>query len=350
MVRHLHRAWSRAVDEVSFGAINLLHLRHAADARGLGAYVKRWEGATFADYYRVEPPAERRALDSLAGTPPDAGRPSRIRFPTPLPGPREANNQAVFDLYPGPKGWTAPTLLIAHGLMSVSDIGYRQWAAKLNRRGWNGVFVHLPYHYARRPAGTFSGELSVTPDLVRTIEGVRQSVMEMRILLTWLQEHGGGRFAVWGTSYGAWISALLGCVEERVERLILVEPILDIDAAIWHSPACAAMRKALRREGIDEAHTEPHLRLCCPLQVPTPSWLDPRQVLMLAGTLDRIAAPATIRALHEKWVGSHYYEFPQGHVGYRLLPESARLAAELWPGDFASFTPGEAARKSVAPR
>ena len=332
MVRPLHRAWSWALDEASFGAINLLHLRHAADAAGLAAYVQQWEGTTFADYYRPDPAAEAQALAELASVIPPSDRSSQVRFSTPLPGSVVANNQAVFDLYPSSRGWTAPTLLVAHGLMSVSDIGYRRWAATLNRRGWNVVFVHLPYHYARRPAGSFSGELSVTADLVRTVEGVRQSVMEMRILLKWLERLGGSRFAAWGTSYGAWISALLGCVEERVGRLILVEPILDIDTSIWHSPACAAMRGALRRQGIDDAHTEPHLRLCCPLQAPLR--LDPRQALLLAGTYDRIAAPATIRALHEKWVGSHYYEFPQGHVGYRLLPESDRLAMELWPDDF----------------
>ena len=332
MVRHLHRAWSRAVDEASFGAINFLHLRHAADAAGLAAYVKRWEGAAFADYYRPDPAAEAQALGKLAAVVPPADRPSRVRFSSPLPGTVTANNQAVFDLYPCSRGWSAPTLLVAHGLMSVSDLGYRRWAATLNRRGWNVVFVHLPYHYARRPAGSFSGELSVTADLVRTVEGVRQAVMEMRILLQWLEGLGGSRFSAWGTSYGAWISALLGCVEKRVDRLILVEPILDIDTAIWHSPACAAIRRAMRRQGIDPAHTEPHLRLCCPLQAPLP--LDPRQTLLLAGTYDRIAAPATIRALHEKWAGSHYYEFPQGHVGYRLLPESDRLAMELWPEDF----------------
>jgi len=337
MVRHLHRLWARAVDEVSFGAINALHLRHDADAGRLRDYIAGWSGASFEEYYGVTgagAAAAAAALDALPEIP------RHLRFPSPLPGAFAANNLAAFDLYPAPAGWTAPTFLIAHGLMSVSDVGYRAWAARLNAQGWNVVFVHLPYHYARRPAGYLSGELSVSPDLVRTAEGARQSVIELRLLLRWLAARGGRLFAASGTSYGAWIMALLGCVEPLVGRLILVEPILDLQAAIWDSPACATVRRVLRRRGITPELTAAHLRLCCPLHAPPR--LDPRHVLLLAGTYDRIAPPATIRALHEKWAGSHFHEFPQGHVGYRLLPESFRLAAELWPEDFPSSVDGGA--------
>ena len=47
-----------------------------------------------------------------------------------------------------------------------------------------------------------------------------------------------------------------------------------------------------------------------------------------------------IEELAQKW-GAHYACFPQGHVGYTLMPESFRMAQELWAGDFVrgpSFT------------
>jgi len=344
--RLLHRAGAKLVDDASFGTINALHLRHSGGpgfAARLREYIAGWEGREFADYYRIDGPGVDPARNALAALPaPDPRRETRVRFPSPLPSHAEAdayeNDHAVYDLFPATAhgAWEkAPTLLMAHGLMSVSDIGYRRQAAKLNGLGWNVVFLHLPYHYARKPRAQWgrvsSGELAVTADLVRTVEGVRQSVVETRLLVEWLSGHGAPFFAGWGTSYGAWIMALLGCVEERMGRLVLVEPILDIQAAIWESPACAAMRWHLGRHGVTPGGTAPHLRLCCPLHVPPR--LDPRHVLLLAGTYDRIAPPETIRALHRKWEGSHFYEFPQGHVGYRLLPESFRLAKELWGAD-----------------
>ncbi|MDE1170367.1 MAG: hypothetical protein PW734_04025 [Verrucomicrobium sp.] len=343
MFRHLHRAAARVVDEVGFGAINLLHARQrpARDfAARLDAYVGGWRQATMEEYLAVpQETAAEAALAALDFQPPAPGQRGRLRFPSPLPGAHPANGHAVYDLYAGPAGWSAPTLLLTHGLMSVSDAGYRYWAARWNKAGWNVVFVHLPYHYARRPRGTFSGELCVTADLLRTVEGARQAVVELRMLLRWLAAQGGTRFAGWGTSYGAWVLGLLGCVEPLLaeSHLALIEPILDIDAAVWHSPACAVLRRWLRRRGVTPEMTAPHMRLCSPLHAGAPA-LPPERVLLLAGQYDRVAPPGVIRALHEKWRGSHFYEFPQGHIGYRLLPESFRLAGELWGGEFSAVS------------
>jgi poly(3-hydroxyalkanoate) synthetase len=57
---------------------------------------------------------------------------------------------------------------------------------------------------------------------------------------------------------------------------------------------------------------------------------------MLAGEYDRIAPPGEIEELARLWGGARYACFPQGHVGYTLMPESFRMAQELWPSDFAS--------------
>ena len=349
MFRHLHRIVHRAgawlIDEASFGAINALHLRHHGGegfADRLRDYIAGWSGSELDAYYAVtEGEGVERARTALAAFP-LGDCPARLTFPSPLPSalPHEENHHAVYDLFPcAAKGaWAnAPTLLMAHGLMSVSDVGYRREAARLNALGWNVVFCHLPYHYARKPRTGWitSGELAITADLVRSVEGVRQAVVETRLLVEWLAGKGAPFFVGWGVSYGAWVMALLGCVEERMGRLILVEPILDVQSAIWDSAACSGIRWHLGRQGVTRESTALHMRLCCPLHVPPR--LAPEHILMLAGSYDRVAPPETIRALHRKWVGSHFYEFPQGHVGYRLLPESFRLAGELWGGGLPRF-------------
>jgi len=84
----------------------------------------------------------------------------------------------------------APTVLMLHALASTSDKGYRVWAGRFNAAGWNACFVHLPYHYSRVPPGCQNGELAITPDLVRTGQGLRQGVTEMRQLMAWLRGRG----------------------------------------------------------------------------------------------------------------------------------------------------------------
>src|SRR6201999_3640175 len=126
---------------------------------------KRWDEFTAVwahrpveDFYAIPP----------GFTPPELPEQGRRRFDSPYPGEFPENNTAAFDFFPCEQGWTAPTMLIAHGLMSVSDVGYRMWARRLNALGWNAIFVHLPFHYSRRLKGHFHGELAVGGELLRT--------------------------------------------------------------------------------------------------------------------------------------------------------------------------------------
>jgi len=326
------QARAMVVDFVSFGLVNLLQARHPlpTDFRiRWDRFTEEWTGRPVEEFYRVP-------VDFVPPELPDQGR---LLFPSPYPGEHEKNNMAAFDFFPCKQGWTAPTMLLAHGLMSVSDFGYKLWARRLNEQGWNAVFVHLPYHYSRRLPGHFHGELCVGGELLRTAAGIRQSVVECRAVLQQLSKKGGTLFGGWGTSYGGWIMALLGCFEPLLQRLIMVEPILHIDNAIWRSPSSVSLRAGLRKVGLGPEDTAINMRLVCPAQ--QKPLLRGEHILMLAGQYDQIARPEEIQELQRLWTGSHYACFPQGHVGYTLMPESFRMAQELWPADFvkgSSFT------------
>ena len=328
----LDEARALAVDIASFGFVNVMQARHRlpADFRARwDAFTAEWSQRPVEDFYRIP--------DNVA--PPELPERGRLRFPSPFPGEHEPNNTATFDFFPCAQGWTAPTMLLAHGLMSVSDIGYRLWAKRLNARGWNAIFIHLPYHYSRRIPWHFHGEMCVGGELLRTANGLRQSVVECRLVLQQLRRKGGKLFGGWGTSYGGWIMALLACHEPLLQRLILVEPILNVDNAIWKAPSSITLRRALRKIGITPEDTARNMRLVCPLKLKP--LLTGQHILALAGQYDKIAPPEEIKTLAKAWDHAHFACFPQGHVGYTLMPESFRMAQELWASDFAggpSFT------------
>ncbi|WP_178087789.1 alpha/beta hydrolase, partial [Methylacidimicrobium cyclopophantes] len=260
------------------------------------------------------------------------GEALRISFPSPLPGPERRNRTAVFDLRLGPEGWSGPTMVIAHGLMSVSDVGYRYWAGRLNDLGWNAAFMHLPYHYARRPFLLFPGEMCVTADLVRTAETLRQGVLDLRVFAAWLRSRGARLLGGWGISYGGWILAEAACIERLFDRLMLLEPIFRIEHAMWESPSGRGIRKTLERLEIFPEIAAPHLRLVCPsLSRP---FLQPQEVLLLGGIYDRVVPLPLLEEFRDAWHGCHFYPFPQGHVGYRLMRESLGIAQTIWPRDF----------------
>jgi dienelactone hydrolase len=339
LLNRLDQARAMAVDLVSFGFVNVMQARHRLPPdfrQRWDQFTTEWAGSPVEEFYRIP--------DGFV--PPELPGHGRLKFPSPYPGDHEPNNHAAFDFFPCKQGWTAPTMLLAHGLMSVSDFGYRLWARRLNARGWNAVFIHLPYHYSRRLPWHFHGELCVGGELLRTAAGIRQSVVECRIVLQQLRKKGGHLFGAWGTSYGGWIMALLACFEPLLQRLVLVEPILNVDNAIWKAPSSVALRAALRKIGIRPEDTASSMRLVCPGKLK--ALIPGKHILTIAGQYDKIAPPEEIEELARQWDNAHFACFPQGHVGYTLMPESFRMAQEIWAADFAggpSFTEPESALK-----
>jgi pimeloyl-ACP methyl ester carboxylesterase len=186
--------------------------------------------------------------------------------------------------------------------------------------------VHLPYHYSRKPHGYWNGELAITADLIRNAEGLRQGVMELRQFIAALRECGAGEFGVLGTSYGAWIGALLAIVERDLRFVALMSPIINVEHAIWQCPASIFMRRELRRLNIEPALVARHFHLSSALHnLPLCS---PDRVLFAAGEFDLISRPSDVEQIHQKWAGSELLRVRQGHFGYRMLRETvARLKA-----------------------
>ncbi len=233
-------------------------------------------------------------------------------------GPPENARARAVTLTPLRPG--APTVLILHALMSASDTGYRRMAAWFALRGWNAIFPHLPFHYSRVPRGTLNGELAITSNLVRNAETLRQAVREVRQLMEICRAEGVHKFGILGTSYGGWVGALLTFLEADFEFVALVQPIVDVHAAIWRNPAAASLRRQLLRAGIAEDVSARHAHLSSPLDgLPL---CGPEKVILCAGMHDTISPAAALRRLQEKWVGARLLLARQGHFGYRAHKET----------------------------
>jgi pimeloyl-ACP methyl ester carboxylesterase len=153
---------------------------------------------------------------------------------------------------------------------------------------------------------------------------LRQGVIELRQLMSALRERGCREFAVLATSYGGWIGALLTLVESDFRFVALMSPIVNVEHAIWESPAARFMRRELRRANIDPSLVARHFHLSSPMHnLPL---CNPARVLFVAGEFDLITRPEHIEAIQQKWRGSELLRVQQGHFGYRMMRETiARL-------------------------
>jgi pimeloyl-ACP methyl ester carboxylesterase len=315
---------SHSMDSLLCASLNLLHTRHRLNGSSrdeMERYVAECERLTPQEYYGA---VFDTALVAQIGTTLDNGARHGHRTLTwrsPITTQFARNNTACADFFPALRdSASAPTVFLLHALMSATRIGYRRCAKQFNEMGWNVCFVHLPYHYSRVPRGYWNGELAITSNLIRNAEALRQSVIELRQLMRALREHGCGRFGVLGTSYGGWIGALLATIESDLRFAALMVPIVDLDHAIWESPATRLMRRELNRANIERSLVARHFHLSSPLHCQL--LCDPTRVIFVSGEFDSIAPIGPIEAIHQKWQGSELLRVRQGHFGYRMMRET----------------------------
>lgn len=308
----LEKSTARLMDGVMCGMMNVVQGRRGdlvCTADALEAYLTACGMQSREAFYRVpEMVSLQQGQNELVwNSPVNSGFPANDRARTLLFCPHASS---------------APTVLLLHALMSASDVGYRRIAAWFNARGWNVVFPHLPYHYSRKPAGYFNGELTISADLIRNGETLRQGVTEIRQVMNLLRTAGTREFGLIGTSYGGWTGALLSFVERDLRFLALIQPIVNIEHAIWENPGSASMRRLLRRQGIRKGDIGRHAHLSSPLHG-VPLCGGERSVIT-AGLYDSVSRAEDLRRLHETWTGSTFLPVRQGHFGYRAMQETLK--------------------------
>ena len=313
MIRTLDHAHHAGMDAAMCALMNFSQWRlrrHAVTRERLECYLTECEALEAAQYYATE--KENRTFPApewhLEG--------SKLTWNSPLRDDHPENHQAMALFFKSDIQGDRPTLVLLHALMSASDFGYRRIAAGFTARGWNVLFPHLPYHYSRTPKGYANGALTITSDLVRNAEALRQSVIELRQLLRWARANGSSRTALMGTSYGGWVASLtLGL--EPVDFAVLLQPVADVHHATFGSPASTMMSGLLKKNGIHPHDLSRHAHLSSPAkrQPLTP----PDRITVIGGTHDRLSPPESLRSLCESWEGARYLEVNQGHFGYRAM-------------------------------
>lgn len=315
----MSRILARAVDGAMCAIMNHVQwsLRHDAYSREEHvAYLDACEPITPGQYYEAAPAGMASA---------DRQSPAVLAWPSPVPSGFVECDTARALWFIGPGGPQAPTAIVLHALMSANDAGYRRLAAWFRARGWNMIFPHLPFHYSRVPRRHRNGALAITANLPRNAEGVRQAVVEQRQILAFLRAQGCADFGLIGTSYGGWAASLLSFVESDFRFVSLIQPIIDLEHAIWECPAAASIRRILAGRGIGPGLSRRHAHLTSPLHGEPLTSGD--RITLIAGCYDTVAPPAGLRELAAAWTGSRYVEVRQGHFGYAALEEAKRRIA-----------------------
>lgn len=223
-----------------------------------------------------------------------------------------------------------PRLLYIHGYMQpetvIEELALLATMAATLRM--EVVQLQPPYHGRRTPRSSrFGGELFWTADLVRSIESLRQTVLDARTLLAWMRAESPQPVGIAGLSLGGALAATLTCVEPRFAFSAPMIAHMDLGRLVADAPVPGAMREDLARFGWmprDFAAFSERI-----------GWNDlapvvPRErILLLAAKDDRFFDARVVRAMWRRWGRPRIRWYPGSHMTFlQHLPDAiVRLRA-----------------------
>jgi hypothetical protein len=130
------------------------------------------------------------------------------------------NNTTYARYFPHEKNKKAAVLILPHWNAKAGT--YFDLARLFNRAGFSALRLTLPYHEERNPPGFDRADNLVAPNVGRTLQSLRQAVVDTRSAVRWLKEQGYEKIGIVGTSIGS-------CV-----GFFAFTHDLDIDAAVFN--------------------------------------------------------------------------------------------------------------------
>ena len=220
-------------------------------------------------------------------------------------------------------------LVYVHGWLEPGPWVEEAWLLPrlYDELGVDILHVQLPFHGSRNPkSALFHGEFFWSADLVRTVEAVRQSVIDVRTLLAWLRAtQGYEEIGVTGLSLGGGLTMALACVEPTPDYIVPIIGHLKLGEAIEEAPILWRMKSDLERFGVDAARRKDLFdRLGLGRMRPK---LAPERQLWVEATDDVYITAPLVKQQWEEWGRPNIEWIPGGHMTFPLaLP---RMIARL---------------------
>jgi len=121
----------------------------------------------------------------------------------------------------------------------------RQIAGFFSRRGITVAEIAMPYHFERSRPGALYADYMLSSNLGRTIQSLRQAVLDGRKLIRWLKSEGYDEISVLGMSLGSWVAGLIAAHEPAVSKASLFLTAGSLADMVWTGRATRSIRDSL---------------------------------------------------------------------------------------------------------
>jgi pimeloyl-ACP methyl ester carboxylesterase len=129
--------------------------------------------------------------------------------------PSIENNTAYARLFSHEKDKKAAVVVLPH--WNARARTYFDLCKVFNRVGVTALRLTLPYHEERMPPELERADYLVAPNVGRTLQSLRQSVLDTRAAVRWLKQQGYEKVGVVGTSIGSCVGFFAFAHDETIE-------------------------------------------------------------------------------------------------------------------------------------
>jgi dienelactone hydrolase len=167
-----------------------------------------------------------------------------LRFTSPVETPFPENNLVNARWFPA-RGRRA-VVVLPH--WNSDALAYTGLCRAMNLMGIAVLRLSMPYHDIRMPAEINRADYAVSANIGRTLDAVRQGVVDIRCCLDWLEERGYSRLGVVGTSLGS-CYAFLACAHDARLRVAAFNHASTYFAdVVWHGQSTRHIRAGLEQQ------------------------------------------------------------------------------------------------------
>ncbi len=177
---------------------------------------------------------------------------SHLTFSSPVVSPHPENNIVHADLFPAARAKRAVLVLPQWNADATGHVGI---CKLLNRFGITALRMSLAYHDRRMPRELQRADYHVSSNIGRTIHASRQSVVDARACLDWLEAQGYQRLGILGTSLGSCVAFITAAHEPRIRAGIFNHVSMYFGDVVWTGLSTRHVR-----QGFGDAISQDELR------------------------------------------------------------------------------------------
>lgn len=157
--------------------------------------------------------------------------------------PSKENNTACAHYFPSPRHRRAAVIILPHWNAKAGT--YFDLCRLFNRVGLSALRLTLPYHEERNSPGLERADHLVAPNVGRTLQSLRQAVVDTRAAVEWLKVQGYERIGIVGTSIGSCVGFFAFVHDLRIDAGVFNHVSGYPADVVWHGITTSHVKESL---------------------------------------------------------------------------------------------------------